>query len=230
MLLVVHVPKTAGTSFRRALEKYFGPDNIVRDYGHNLEATTEIVRNHLYGPEEFKPKSELVETISAGSNKVLIGHFPVSKYVDYFEPQNIIGFMRDPLIRTCSEFMHRKRNNTYDGSFSEFMHEDNIQNIQVRYLSGMPEGSMIGLTERYSESLRYINKVLQIGLSDQKYNIDKKGGGQKFAERLSQHELDLFKRLNKEELELYQYATERFDALEIPGTAATRLFDWWKRS
>lgn len=226
MLLVVHVPKTAGTSFREALDNYFGPDKVVRDYGHNVEATTEVVRNHLYANGEPKPIGDLLQVISDDSKKVLIGHFPARKYADYFEPQNIIGFMRDPLIRACSEYMHHMRNDSYEGSFCEFMDEDGIRNIQTRFLEGMPEESIIGLTEQYRESLMYINKTFQLKLSPLKRNIDRKGGGQKFAKSLSQHELELFNKLNEKDLELYRCATERFARLDIPETTGKRFFKW----
>lgn len=226
MLLVVHVPKTAGTSFRKALDKYFGPDMVVRDYGLNEEATSEVVWDHLYASEEPEPIGELVQAISDSGKKVLIGHIPARKYADYFEPQNIIAFMRDPLIRTCSEFMHRMRNDSYEGSFCDFMDEDSISNIQTRFLKSMPEESIIGLTEQYRESLMYINKTFQLKLSTLKRNIDKKGGGQKFAEGLLRHELELFNKLNGEDIELYRRATERFAMLDIPESTGKRFFKW----
>jgi len=227
MWLVVHVPKTAGTSFRHALERYFGSKKIVCDYGYNEKATTGVVRDHLYSAGEPKPIGELVQTLSDGSSKVLVGHFPVRKYADYFVPQNIIGFMRDPLIRTCSEYMHRIRNASYDGSFSDFMREPSIKNIQTRFLVGMPEEAMIGLTEQYHESLLYINQSFQFKLSTLKRNVDRKGGGQKFAESLSRHELELFHELNMEDIELYKRATQRFDTLDIPRTMGMRLMKKW---
>ena len=47
MWLVVHVPKTAGTSFRWALDKCFGESNVVRDYGRKADATSDVVRERL---------------------------------------------------------------------------------------------------------------------------------------------------------------------------------------
>jgi len=227
MWLVVHVPKTAGTSFRHALEQYFGPDNVIRDYGRNAAATTEVVRNHLYKPGQARPLDELVQELSGCSRKVLVGHFPASKYGEFFEPQKMISFVRDPLIRTCSEFMHRKRNTTFDGSFSEFISTSSMINVQSRFLRGIPVESMVGLTERYCESLKYINETFQLELRAMKRNIGKKGGGQKLAENLSGHELELFHKLNGEDLELYKSATQRFDDLKIPKSKGNQFMNWW---
>ncbi len=226
MWLVVHVPKTAGTSFRQALERYFGPDKVIRDYGRNAEATTDVVRDHLYSTGKPKPLSELVQVIADSSNKVLIGHFPVRKYANYFAPENIISFVRDPLTRTCSEYVHRMRNASFEGSFCDFMSEPGVKNIQSRFLEGIPEESMIGLTEQYCESLLYINESFQFKLNTLKRNVDRKGGGQKFAENLSRPERELFHKLNKEDLELYKCATQRFDSFDISPSTGLRFFKW----
>ena len=226
MWLVVHVPKTAGTSFRQALERYFGPDKVIRDYGRNAEATTDVVRNHLYSDGKQKPLNELIQVISNNSRKVLVGHFPVRKYISYFEPENIISFVRDPLTRTCSEYMHRMKNSSFEGTFCDFMREPSIRNIQSRFLEGIPEESMIGLTEHYRESLMYINASFQFKLSTLKRNVDRKGGGQKFVENLSKQELGLFHKLNKKDIELYKRVKQRFDALDIPKHSGNRFINW----
>jgi hypothetical protein len=84
MLLVVHVPKTAGTSFRQALEKYFGQSQVIRDYGPDAPATSEVVQDFLYRNEKKKQKPVLIEAISNSAAKVLIGHFVLRKYGRFF--------------------------------------------------------------------------------------------------------------------------------------------------
>ena len=229
MWLVVHVPKTAGTSFRQALEKHFGPTRVIRDYGKNAEATTEVVREHLYNDADSKSLDELIEVISNSPAKVLVGHFPVRKYARFFQEKNILTFVRDPLVRTCSEYLHRSRNASYKRSFSDFVAESSIRNIQSRFLQGVPDGSFIGVTEKYRESLAYINDSFQMRLTAMRRNVDKKGGGHRFAENLSRGELELFGELNKNDLALYKRATQRFDALDIPETLGLRFINWWNQ-
>jgi len=228
MWLVVHVPKTAGTSFRKALEKYYGPTRVIRDYGKNAEATTKVVKDHLYNDAGSKPLDELIEVISSSPAKVIVGHFPVRKYARYFRPENILTFVREPLVRTCSEYLHRIRNASYEGSFSDFMAKSSIRNIQSRFLQDVPEESFIGVTEKYRETLAYINDAFQMRLTALKRNVDRKGGGHKFAENLSRDELELFGELNKKDLALYKSATQRFDALDMPKTSGSRSINWWK--
>jgi len=121
MWLVVHTPKTAGTSFRWALEKYFGKSKIVRDYGPRSDATSKVVREYLYDGDTPRGPEELVSEISNHTKRILIGHFPIQKYADFFNAKHIIAFVRDPLVRMCSEYLHRAKNKTFTGSFSEFL-------------------------------------------------------------------------------------------------------------
>lgn len=213
MWLVVHTPKTAGTSLRWALEKHFGNSDIIRDYGPHSNVTGDIVREHLYSGDESKGPESLVAEISSEERKVLIGHFPLQRYEDCFEAKNIITFVRNPLIRLCSEFLHRAKNKSFTGNFSEFLERPAYQNLQSRFLEGVSEDTFIGITEHYPESLQYINRIAQWTLSTRKKNVGWRGGGQKFAENLSVHELDLFYKMNADDVELYRFATRRFAAL-----------------
>jgi len=213
--LVIHTPKTAGTSLRWALEKHFGKSKVIRDYGPDSVVTSDVVRNHLYRGDEPKGSECLVKEISNEEKKVLIGHFPLQKYVRYFEARNIITFVRDPLVRMCSEYRHRNKNGSFTGTFSEFLQRPAYQNLQSRLLAGISEESFIGVTENYCESLQYLNHVNGWDLSTRKKNVGRRGGGGKFANNLPVHELDLFYRMNAEDVDLYQFATQRFAALEI---------------
>lgn len=213
MWLVVHTPKTAGTSLRWALQKYFGKSNIICDYGPQSDATSDVVRKHLYSGDDSKGPGSLITEISADTNRVLIGHFHLSKYGDYFETQNIITFVRDPLVRACSEYLHRIKQKTFTGTFSEFLQRPAFQNVQVRLLKGVSEDSFIGITEHYAESLQGINRIAGWNLSVRRKNVAWRGGGQKFAEKLSADEVDMFYKINAKDEELYQFAKRRFATL-----------------
>ena len=230
MWLVVHTPKTAGTSLRWALEKYFGKSKVMRDYGPHGKATSSVVREHLYSGDESKGPQELVSELSRQSKRILIGHFPLQKYADYFEAQNIITFVRDPLVRLCSEYLHRAKNKTFIGSFSEFLQKPGYNNLQSRLLSGVSRQTFIGVTEQFRESLQYINRMTQWNLVTRKKNAGTRGGGQAFAENLSVQELELFSKMNAEDEKLYRFAARRFAALGIGGQADVDFLDSKKRN
>lgn len=213
MWLVVHTPKTAGTSLRWALEKHFGKSQVILDYGPHSDVTSDVVRKHLYNEDDSKGPQSLVEEISNNGNKVLVGHFPLQRYGNCFEAKNIITFVRDPLVRTCSEYLHRTNNKTFTGTFSEFVKRPGYRNLQSRFLKGSSEDVFIGVTEYYAESLQRINRMTSWNLKTGKKNMGRRGGGQKFVEKLSEHERHLFYRMNKQDEALYQLAIRRFATL-----------------
>jgi len=213
--LVVHTPKTAGTSFRWALEKHFGKSRVIRDYGPHSTVTSDVVRKYLYSGDEPKGPEGLVTEISNDGSRILIGHFPLLKYTNFFEAGKIITFVRDPLIRMCSEYLHRAKDGSFTGTFSEFLQRPGYQNMQSRLLSGISAETFIGVTEHYPEGLQIINRTTGWNLSTRKKNVGRRGGGEKFAKQLPVEELDLFYKMNAEDVDLFQYATQRFAALEI---------------
>jgi len=216
MWLVVHVPKTAGTSLRWALEKHLGKAKVIRDYGPHEGMTSEVVREHLYSGDESKGPGSLVNAIFRDEIQILIGHFPLQRYAEFFRTQNVITLVRDPLIRMCSEYLHRVKNKTFTGTFPEFLQRPAYQNPQSRFLKGVSEATFIGITEQYSESLQYINSVAHWDLSIRKKNVGRRGGGRKYAENLSVQELDLFYKMNSDDVKLYKSATQLFSAFETP--------------
>jgi len=48
MLLIIHIPKTAGTSLRVSLQKEYGPLRMALDYWEQSEVTSSIVHRYLY--------------------------------------------------------------------------------------------------------------------------------------------------------------------------------------
>lgn len=226
MKLIVHIPKTAGTSFRRALEKYHGKTQVVRDYGLDEEATTDIVGEYLYCRGAKRTPEALFGAISSNAAEILVGHFRLKKYARFFQPEDVITFVRDPLVRTCSEYLHRRRNKTFDGSFGDFVCKPNMQNFQSQFLEGISEKSIIGLTERYDESLLFINEYFQWNLKVLKKNVARREGGRKFAANLSKHDLDLFYRLNNSDLNLYRSVNQRFSNLDVPMLNKQSIFEW----
>src|SRR5690606_621288 len=51
-ILFIHIPKPAGTSFRKGAESFFGSQHVVYDYGGAASATSSLARQMLYGEHE----------------------------------------------------------------------------------------------------------------------------------------------------------------------------------
>ena len=214
--LVVHIPKTAGTSFRISLDKYFGKSRVVCDYGPNARETSSVVRKFIYAYEGKDGPEKLLEVMRSGPGKVLIGHFPLKKYARFFDPGKVIAFVRDPLIRTCSEYVHRVGNQSFVGTVPEFFRKPDFRNRQSFMLEGLSSRAFVGLTEKYADSLERLNTMHHWDLPVRKRNVGRKGGGRKLAGSLPAQDLELFNMMNRNDLEFYRTAKRRFEAFEMP--------------
>ena len=133
-----------------------------------------------------------------------MGHFPLRHYAQWFDEDEMLAFVRDPLTRVCSEFLHRQRRQGLSGTLEEFIEAPNFQNVQSRLLAGAPPDMFIGVTERYREDLERINARFGLALSHKRRNRDWLGGGNRLAGKLDPVTVERFEALNRRDLELYR--------------------------
>jgi len=93
-IICLHIPKTAGTSFRISAEHYFGPWNVVCDYGEKSPATSEEIRTAFYEKKDF----DLLRS-KVSQKKFFTGHFSLAKYREHFPESPVVTFFRDPVKR-----------------------------------------------------------------------------------------------------------------------------------
>lgn len=207
-LFFVHIPKTAGTSFRMGAEKYFSPERIVYDYGPKSEVTSPLVKEHLYvdQPDFWQFRQAL------DNPAMVVGHVSIGRFVSLWGAGKTVTFLREPLQRIASEYAHFVRHKDYQRSFKEFYSAPTMCNRQRRILYGvnLEAIGLIGLTERYAESLEMLNNQFSIRIPEREDNQGK--------HRLEdQHKLDEediveLKKLNRQDIELYQHALALFDS------------------
>lgn len=205
-LIYLHIPKTAGTSFRISAEHYFGPSNVLNDYGENSPATSQDILDAFYSKQDEKLLRE-----KGLSKKFLTGHFTLAKYREVFPDSPVVTFFREPVARVISEYMHFVSHYSFEGSLQEFYGRKQFQNQQARALSGaLPTDlDFYGFTESYSDSLdrfniRYGTKFPVATLNQGKYN----GGTLDLA---TPAEVEEIRELNGEDLRIYEYAVEHYD-------------------
>jgi len=172
VIIIVHIPKTAGTSFRQGMLEVFGRKALMFDYGPDAPETDVSIRN-LYKQGEFSPRRVAQET-GGKECKALCGHFPLSRYLDVFPGSTVISFIREPLQRCYSEFLHLQRHKGYGQSFEVFFQQKGQINLQSRWLDGLPENGLVGVSEYYDRSLVMINRALDISVPAFKLNTRRK--------------------------------------------------------
>lgn len=206
----IHIPKTAGTSFRVALEHRFEARNVWADYSPEAPETHPAVLDFIYGKND--PFGLLAAMHSQSKSQcVLTGHVTRAKFGDLFPITRVITFVRDPLSRLVSEYKHFLRYLNYQDSFAAFMEMSRNINAQTRYLAGAPLTTygFIGLTEEYDCSLKMINSNYNFQLQ----NLDLNKASPEQEERcvISSEEALKFEELNRADIQLYDVSRQIFE-------------------
>jgi hypothetical protein len=159
-LVFVHIPKTAGTSFRRGIESVVGPERLLKDYGPQAPETSDVVSKSMYGSHEQPER--LLDYLCDLRIAVLAGHFHIRKYFAVFGQKVLwCTFVRDPIQRVVSEYNHFRNYHGYSGTFEQFRKLPIQCNLQSALLAGVdiPNFFFVGITERYEESIRRFNHL-----------------------------------------------------------------------
>lgn len=209
MIAFVHVPKTAGTSFNKALLKCYGDDKILYDFGPVFSTTSKLIKKHTYDEADFW---SLKKELDDKGIKVISGHYAAKKYHSLIDVTDYAVFLRDPIQRIYSEYCHRKRRSfdSFDGSFEDYCHTKKHCNVQSRFLEGSlwPAYGFLGITERYNDSL----DLFEVMSGFRPENIEVNANKEKPSEgyRLSDSELKLAIYANAKDVQLYRKAFEYF--------------------
>ncbi len=142
---IVHIPKTAGTSFRCALQKNQSV-HMLYDYGkESVESSSALIETT---PAEITPESEFFDV---DKFNFICGHVNYGKYAGCVSPDAVVSIVRNPVERVVSEYQHVKRHAGYTHSFAEFASDSIQQDKQWKMLKGLTpkHGALIGLTSHY---------------------------------------------------------------------------------
>jgi len=205
--LFVHVPKTAGSSFRVALENYFGSDAVYYDYGQDSAVTHPKIVEYTYQKHDrYLIKKDLFNTI-----KLLSGHFPYHKYGPLFRPRDIITFIRKPDQQIKSHFEHYVRHHNYKKDFISFIKEKRFINLQSRNLRGIPLEAygFIGITEFYNDSVDLFNQYYNLNIEN--LSLNRNEDRTSLFYDIKENELELIHKLNEDDFRLYERALKQFN-------------------
>lgn len=212
-LLIIHVPKTAGTSLRVAMETYLGESAVVADYGLQAPQTHQLVRDYFYESNDlYGLYAGLLA--STTSSAALMGHFEFNRYASLFSLCNVIVFVREPLSRLFSEYQHFVRVMNYEGTLNEFIKKRRLDNIQSRYLSGVPLSALgfLGISEDYPDAVSLINAKFDLALPTLSLNCAPDTDFE--VSTVSEEDRALFSEFNQQDILLYERATKIYQTLK----------------
>jgi len=208
-IFFIHIPKTAGTSFREAAIKRWGKRRVWSDYGDS-QYTSHAVRQLVHQqPDYFAFQQKML----ASRVRMLSAHAPVRFFRRIFPAHRLITLVRDPVQRTVSHYHTACSKQGFKGSFTQFCEIENNQNVQARYLEQIPPELLgfIGITERYDESVAMFNRVYAAKFNVLSLNTYAGTMPKNSGDDLSDKEMELALDINREDQRLYRTALELFE-------------------
>jgi hypothetical protein len=206
-ILFVHVPKTAGTSFRQAATLSTQIDHVLCDYGKDNETTTPDINEANY---YSNGAAAIDDVLKSYENYLLTGHFSVDRYKRLFFPYEIGIFIRNPVDRVLSNYYHKQRQGAFDGSIEDFIQTNSADNLQLKQFGDLsPEYfGFIGISDRYEDSVALVNALYSINIEVLALNLNPE-------KTSSNYEIEddiacVISKLNSRETELYKTAEKLF--------------------
>ncbi|CAM3376404.1 sulfotransferase family 2 domain-containing protein [Halomonas lysinitropha] len=216
-IIFVHIPKTAGTSFRAAAEAWFGKRRLLFDYGSQARKTSRVFRDHEDGRLDW---SNVVHKVAKSS--FVTGHFPAGRYLKDFDPVCFCTFVRDPIQRVISQYFHHKNKLGYEKSIENFVEDARFHDHQHRLLAGISLNEMgfVGVTERYTDSIALFNQRYGTGLKVETRNQRTRHASET---DVPDAVIERIRVNNTRDLELYEKALQLLDEqLSLPSSVSAR--------
>lgn len=148
MIISVHVPKCAGTSFKRILDRIYGAQ-VWLNYGA------------VFSRDEAR-----AGTVPTGV-KVIHGHFIADTFDGIIPERRLLTWVRHPVERVVSNYYHFLRSPDMRDGCCRALHQQGLdlrgfadlewmRNMTTRYLANKQVGDFefVGITEKFGESIR----------------------------------------------------------------------------
>lgn len=224
MLISIHVPKTAGTSFRNSLAREFG-DRLLWAYGTRPLSSffADRVTRLKYKFKVLKDKEKLARDYDA-----IHGHFVGHLYDRLPVPKQYCLFLRDPLSRVVSHYVYCMQGDESRETWRHSLWSHVVRNrLDIYSFAALPEMrnlygiflgkkrieefDFVGLTEEYAVSLQLFEKIFGIPMDEEKVNVAKPTNNERFLP--SSLDRGLLAKTQEKNRDIYDRGRRRFEQL-----------------
>jgi hypothetical protein len=220
MLISVHMPKTAGSSFQATLAGHF-KEGLQLDYADRPLHHSGVSRNARAGWQCLRGS---FAGLPDQNLRCIHGHFlPLRfRFLRSREPLQFVTWLRDPVQRLVSHYEYWKR--SYDAgqsgplhrqmmeenwSLEDFAARPELRNIYSTFLWGFPleRFDFIGISEDYAEELeQFGRRILHADARPEHINVNPGQGGSDYA--ISADLRQRIETLHARDMRLYARALE----------------------
>lgn len=215
-LISIHIPKTAGTSFRNTLCGVYGKESVIRlDIGLDRDETRINEQNYTKA------------ALPAGV-QVVHGHFAIPALRERFEPDPsvpVITWLRDPVERVVSNYYYLVKRlseelqeeqkglnilSKLQRSLLEYAQQEQARNRMSKFLQEMPleDFRFVGFVEDYDHDLARLAARLE--WSD--YPVFQHNRTGRDTSGVSTEELQRIREWNSDDVALYERALRMKEA------------------
>lgn len=209
-LISVHIPKTAGTSFRNTLRQVYGAQEVIRlDIGLVRQETR--INELIYEDPGLPAGTSVIH--GHFSYPLLTGRFAIDPAVP------VITWLRDPVDRVISNYYYLARRleeeldeegkglnilKKMQRSLIEYARYEPARNRMTRFLEGLQLEDLrfVGLVEHYDEDLKRLSGLL----AWPEYPVFSHNKTERDTTLVSAAEIEEIRRLNAEDIMLYDRA------------------------
>lgn len=167
LLISLHLPKTAGTSFSAVLTRHFG-DRLYRDYEDRPLNQPSLARKLHAAKQSLANR----KTPQLPENADCVhGHFLPLKYrwMPTHRPTQFVVWLREPVTRLASHFRYWQQSYAVESagplhrrvveenwSFERFCFSSELRNTYCQFLWGFPiqRFQFVGLTECFEQDIQ----------------------------------------------------------------------------
>jgi hypothetical protein len=207
VVLSIHIPKCAGTSFRHVLTEIYGREGVWLNYDE-----TAPIRFDLIPP----------------TVRCIHGHFPASHYDRFISQPELVTWFRHPVDRVVSTYYQFSRHPDRANpcccelldkglSLEEFAALDLMRNEATRYLGGKPIEAFkfVGIVERFWESLKVFGATFGVPIPQEppRENVNPERQTERYPISLRQYGRIL--EMNLQDLAAYDMAASRIDQRSV---------------